>query len=105
MKVAVAGMITIAAVVIALAVGHVTRRQEAIRLGYDLSDALTELRHAQEENRRLRLERSVLTSPDRISGLAAQMGMHQPTEGQVRIVRPDASALAELRAPDSGSSQ
>lgn len=100
MRVAVVCMMLLAAVAIALGVGHVSRRQEVIRLGYDLGRAMSELREEQEENRRLRLERSVLTNPDRIRKLAEARGMKQPTEGQVRVVRPASSQLARF---DSGA--
>jgi cell division protein FtsL len=94
MRVAVVCMMMLAAVAITLGVGHVSRRQEVIRVGYELGRAMNELRTQQEENRRLRLERSVLTNPERIRRLAETRGMRQPTEGQMRVVRPGGSELA-----------
>jgi cell division protein FtsL len=102
MKIPVVCMALIAFVVVGLGVGHVSRRQEVIRLGYELSEASSELRALQEENRKLRLERSVLTNPERIRALAESLEMTQPTEGQVRVVRPDAAELAGL-APEPAS--
>lgn len=100
MRVAVVCMMMLAAVAIALGVGHVSRRQEVIKVGYELGRAMSELRAQQEENRRLRLERSVLTNPERIRKLAEARGMQQPTRGQVRLVR---SARNELARVDTGS--
>jgi cell division protein FtsL len=95
MRVAVVCMMLLAAVVIALGVGHVSRRQEVIRLGYDLGRAMSDKRVQQEDNRRLRLERSVLTNPERIRKLAEARGMKQPSDGQVRVVRPAGGELAQ----------
>ena len=96
MKIAVVCMLLLAGVAIGLGVGHVSQRQEVIRLGYDLSEARAELRELEEESRELRLERSVLTNPERIRRLAETLGMSQPAEGQVRVVRPNAAELAHL---------
>jgi cell division protein FtsL len=100
MRVAVVCMMMLAAVAIALGVGHVSRRQEVIKVGYELGRAMSELTAQQEENRRLRLERSVLTNPERIRTLAETRGMQQPTQGQVRVVRPARNELAQV---DSGA--
>jgi cell division protein FtsL len=86
MSVAATCLVVIALVIIALAAGHVHRRREAIRLGYQLSEATAELRRAEETNRKLRLERSVLTNPERIRRLAEERGLRQPSAGQVRVV-------------------
>lgn len=96
MKIAVVCMIMVSAVVIALGVGHVSSRQEVIDLGYALSEARAELRELEEEDRKLRLERSVLTNPERIRKLAESLGMQKPADGQVRVVRPDNAELAHL---------
>ncbi len=88
-KVAVACMVIALVVVTAVGVVHVGRRHVVIRKGYELAGARAELRTLQEENRRLRLEKSVLTAPARIEGLAKSLGMQQPGAGQVRVVRPE----------------
>jgi len=90
-------MLIVAGLVTALGVGHVARRQQVIRLSYQLTDAVTELRRLEEEDRRLRLERSVLTNPARIERLALAMGMTPPGSGQVRVV---SVGPAELAAAD-----
>jgi cell division protein FtsL len=81
------------------ALRHVSRRRDVVRLGYELSAATAQLRHAQEENRRLRLEKSVLTQPDRIEGLAAGLGMIRPGPEQIRAVGPAAGAPPPAGAP------
>ncbi len=81
----------------ALAIGHVARRHEAIRLGYELSAARAEHRAALEENRRLALERSMLRHPDRIGRIAAGMGMRPPEPEQIRVVRSRAALARHSR--------
>jgi len=94
MGVAATCMVLIALVTVALGAGHVHRRRAAIRVGYQLSQATAELREAEETNRRLRLERSLLTSPERIRRLAEARGMRPPTVGEVRVVRAPATQVA-----------
>jgi len=94
-------MLILAAVATALGVGHVARRQSVIRLGYELSDAVTELRRLEEENRRLRLERSVLTNPARIERLAFAMGMARPVPGQIRVVDADKAEIATAETAEA----
>jgi cell division protein FtsL len=75
-----------AAMIMGLGVRHVASRREVVRVGYELSAAAAELRHLEEAGRRLRLERSVLTGPERIDTLAAGLGLAPPLPEQVRIV-------------------
>jgi len=82
----VTGLVILAALVTGLGVRHVAHRRERMRLGYELSAASAELRRVSEENRRLRLEKSVLTDPDRIERLAANLGMARPTTDQIRVI-------------------
>lgn len=86
-KIAVAGMIVAALILMLLGIAHVSRRQEVIGLGYQLSRATEELRRQEEENRRLRLEKATLTNPERIRRLAESLGMTQPGPAQIRVVR------------------
>lgn len=69
---------------IALGSRKIAAQHDRVRLGYELSEAQRELRMLQEENRRLRLEYSVLISPDRIKTLATALGMRRPMPGQIR---------------------
>jgi len=101
LRAAVVCMLIAAATATALGVSHVARRQQVIRLGYELSEAITELRQLEEENRRLRLEKSVLTNPERVELLARAMGMTQPTSGQFRVIVP--AGPAELAAAEPGA--
>jgi cell division protein FtsL len=82
----VTGLLVLAALVTGLGVTHVSHRRERVRLGYELSATSAELRRLSEENRRLRLEKSVLTDPDRIERLAVSLGMARPTTDQIRVV-------------------
>lgn len=86
-KIAVMGMAILALVLMVLGMAHVARRQEIIRYGYELSKATDELARQQEDNRRLRLERSTLTSPERIRSMAESLGMTQPGPDQIRVIR------------------
>lgn len=90
----VTGLVVLAALVTGLGVRQVSHRRERVRLGYELSAASAELRRVSEENRRLRLEKSVLTDPDRIERLAANLGMARATTDQIRVVRPGKLARA-----------
>jgi cell division protein FtsL len=101
LRAAVACLLISAFTITALGVGHVAKRQRVIRLGYELTDAITELRRLEEENRRLRLERSVLTNPARIERLARAVGMLRPAPGQIRVV---GTAAAEVAAVHPNSS-
>ena len=53
-----------------------------------------ELRRLEEENRRLRLERSMLRHPDRIERYAQHLGMIRPDPRQIRVVAPSATTVA-----------
>ncbi|MEM9493617.1 MAG: cell division protein FtsL [Myxococcota bacterium] len=85
-RIAVTGMVIAAIIVAILGMAHVERRQQVIRLGYQLSKAIEELSQQQEENRRLRLEKATLTNPERIGRLAESLGMTQPGPDQIRII-------------------
>ncbi len=87
-RIAVIGMAVFALVLLTLGIAHVARRQQVIRLGYELSKATEELSRREEENRRLRLEKATLTNPDRIRRLAESLGMTQPGPAQIRVVKP-----------------
>lgn len=86
-RIAVIGMVVLALVLVTLGMAHVARRQQVIRYGYELSRALDELAREQEENRRLRLEKSTLTNPERIRRLAESLGMSPPGSDQIRVIR------------------
>jgi cell division protein FtsL len=77
-------LMIVAAALAALGALRVRSQHELLRLGYELTEATAELREKREENRRLRLELSVLTAPDRIERLAEGMGLTPPEPGQIR---------------------
>lgn len=76
-------MLTVTAFSTSLGVFMVAERHQAIRKGYLLTELAKEVRKLSEENRKLRLERSVLTSPERIEKLAKLRGMVPPSPQQV----------------------
>lgn len=102
-RIAVAGMAIAAALVMILGIAHVNRRQQVIRIGYELSKATERHTRLQQENRRLRLEKAALTNPERIRRLAESLGMQQPGPSQIRVIRPrgfaDASRARRERIP------
>ena len=76
------------AIVVCGAVAHVSLRYRAIRAGYDIGEKLQEKRELEEEGRKLRLELSLLRSPDRIERLAREkLGMVRPSPEKIRVVR------------------
>lgn len=91
---AIATLMLVAVAVLALGISHVARRHQVIRLGYQLSEQTVELRRLEEENRRLRLERSMLRHPDRIERYAQHLGMIRPDPRQIRVVAPSATTVA-----------
>lgn len=94
-KIAVVGMATLALIAVLLGIAHVARHQQVIQLGYQLARATQELADNQEENRRLRLEKSILTNPARIRRLAESLGMAQPGPEQIRVIRVPSSTVAQ----------
>lgn len=98
-RVAVACALIVAAITTSIAVFHVSRRKEIIRIGYKLSEARHELRQLRELNRKLRLESSVLTNPARIERLAGALGMNRATGQQIRVVRQLEVARAKPAEP------
>lgn len=88
----VALMVAAAIALCALGTWRIHQRQAVLRLGYKLSAATATLQKARAKNRRLRLERSVLTNPARIERLAESLGLVQPAPGNVRVIHEPAIA-------------
>jgi|GEM_PF-526242 len=86
-RLAIIAMMTAAIIVAVLGIVHIHNRHRVVQRGYDLTRTNNKLRRLQEDNRRLRLEKSLLTNPARIRRLARERGMRPPSTGQVRIVR------------------
>ena len=75
------------AILVGGAVAHVSLRYRAIRAGYEIGDRLAEKRELEEEGRKLRLELSLLRSPERIEKLAREkLGMVRPSPEKIRVV-------------------
>jgi cell division protein FtsL len=80
-------------VVVAAAVAQVSLRYRIVRAGYAVGERLAEQRTLEEEGRKLRLELSLLRSPDRVEKVARErLGMVRPD--QIRVVH-TATAVAE----------
>ena len=83
---AIIAMLIAAVVVTAFAVAQVGRRHEVVQLGYELARASERMREAEEQNRRLVLERATLAAPERIRTLATKLGMVPTPPDQIRVV-------------------
>ena len=86
MRIAIVYLLSVAVLLLGIGIIHVHRRHTAVRLGYELNRTTEELRDVREENRQLRLEKSTLTTPERIRHLAEILGMTQPSLDQIRVV-------------------
>ncbi|RMH44042.1 MAG: hypothetical protein D6689_03520 [Deltaproteobacteria bacterium] len=93
-RVAVATMLIVAAAALALALAHIRRQHEMVRLGYELARETARLQRLEEENRRLRLERSMLRHPDRIERRALSLGMRRPAPAQIRVAPATGTTVA-----------
>ena len=80
-------MVGCAAFAMSLGIFMVAERQQNVRQGYALSQLADSVRKIGEENRKLRLERAVLTDPARIEKLARMRGMRPVTSDQLTISR------------------
>lgn len=89
-------LVLFAGALLSIGLYRVHQRHQVIRVGYELTEARSEMRKLAEERNRLRVEESVLTSPARIERIAASLGMVRPSPNQLRIIPPTNSvALRE----------
>ena len=66
---------------------HVWLRLQVVRMGYVLSTASKLQARLEQENRELKIELAILTSPDRLEALARQrLGLTAPEKGQVIVL-------------------
>ena len=83
-------LLSLFAVIVTAATAQVSLRYRVIRAGYDLGERRDEIRVLEEQNRQLRLELSLLRSPERIERLAREkLGLVRPEPGHIRVVRVD----------------
>ncbi len=86
-------LVSMFASVVAAALAHVSLRLAVIRLGYSISERTRERQTLEDENRKLRIELSLLRNPERIERLARdKLGMARPEPGQIRVVKPAGGA-------------
>lgn len=83
-RVAVCAMALAAGFAAFLAIGEINRHHRLVEMSYELSGLRDELQVIENDNRRLRLERSLLLSPGRIERLATELGMVRPGPTQIR---------------------
>jgi cell division protein FtsL len=79
-------MLVAFSLVTAAAVTYVGRRHEVLRYGYQLSRLSQRVTALRESNRRLEIELAMLSAPERIRGLAAQLGMVPVPADHIRVV-------------------
>jgi cell division protein FtsL len=89
----------------ALTMVYVWQHFSAIEVGYRVEAQKQQVELLREQNRQLRLTEAQLSDPGRIDQIARQLGLNEPTPGQV--VRPDGSGgtapvLAQAQRPTFG---
>ena len=85
-------MVIAAMLITGICVIRVTRQHEVLRLGLQLSKSSERVRTLREVRRQLELEHAMLTAPDRIRGLALQLGMEPVAPDSIRVVVPRAGS-------------
>ena len=79
---------------------YVGRRHAVLRYGYQLSRASQRVAALRESNRRLDIELAMLSAPERIRGLATQLGMIPVPPDRIRVVnRASGTAAAPAVQP------
>jgi cell division protein FtsL len=87
-RIVVVVMVIAALMLTATGVIRVTRQHEVLRLGLLLSKSSERVRTLREVRRQLELEQAMLTAPERIRGLALQLGMQTVSPDAIRVVVP-----------------
>jgi cell division protein FtsL len=88
----------------ALTMIYVWQHFSAIEVGYRVEAQKMQVEHLREENRQLRLNEAQLSDPERIDRIAKQLGLDEPTPGQVvRQDGPGSSVMAQTQAPVLGT--
>jgi cell division protein FtsL len=76
---------------------YVGRRHAVLRYGYQLSRASQRVAALRESNRRLDIELAMLSAPERIRGLATQLGMIPVPPDRIRVVNRASGTAAALQ--------
>jgi cell division protein FtsL len=93
-RTAILAMVILTIVIVGAAIVQVARRNECVRLGYELASVSERVREAEETNRLLELERATLTRPERIRALAMSLGMVTAPPDKIRVIRQPAPEAA-----------
>jgi cell division protein FtsL len=84
---------------------YVWQHLASIEVGYKVEAQKQQVEQLREVNRQLRLTEAQLSEPSRIDHIAKQLGLDEPTPGQV--VRPDGAAgapvVAQMQQPALGN--
>jgi cell division protein FtsL len=87
-KSSVAFIFAVFALTVGTAALHVGLRYRIVRVGYQIGERLREQRELEEEGRKLRLDLSMMRSPERVERLARErLGMVRPDPERIRVVR------------------
>lgn len=84
---------------------YVGRRHAVLRYGYQLSRASQRVAVLRESNRRLDIELAMLSAPERIRGLATQLGMIPVPPDRIRVVKRASATTVELQPTAARSRQ
>lgn len=68
-------------------ISHVWSNFEMTQKGYDISQLKNEEIRLMDINRKLRLELAILKSPKNLEKLAKNLGLRQPSAGQIIVLR------------------
>ncbi|MSP15301.1 MAG: cell division protein FtsL [Myxococcales bacterium] len=92
--------------VVAAGLSHVALRVSAVQHAYALADEERLRTELEDQHRKLRLEHSLLRSPERIERLARdKLGLRHPEPGELRVIRPGVVELASASGPDAPASR
>ena len=91
-------LVLLAIALTTIALIRVTRQHEVLRLGFELSKRSEEVRRLRETRRQLELEHATLSAPDRIRGLATQLGMTTVAPDRIRTIDTARAVAAVLPA-------
>ncbi len=84
---------------------YVGRRHAVLRYGYHLSRASQRVAVLRESNRRLDIELAMLSAPERIRGLATQLGMIPVPPDRIRVVQRASATTVEMQPTAAGPAQ
>ena len=101
---AMAGVLVLGCLLVGGVLGYVWLQVQRVRVSYELEDLRALRADVEEQNKRLRLELSSLSSLARVDSAARRLGLTEPARDQVRLAREFVSSRAgEGLAMDDGT--